>query len=112
MCPLFLELVIKFGYSQLTQIPFVLNRTHLYLVVPDPHYPPHDFLDHSALGGRVGLIDADVHGPSLPSLVSLEEDTLPLTQRGDNKLLVPPVVGGVRLMSYGFIAKGASQGKG
>ena len=66
----------------------------------------------AALGGRVGLIDADVHGPSLPSLVSLEEDTLPLTQRGDNKLLVPPVVGGVRLMSYGFIAKGASQGKG
>ena len=31
----------------------MLNRTHLYLVVPDPHYPPHDFLDHSALGGRV-----------------------------------------------------------
>ena len=65
----------------------------------------------AALGGRVGLIDADVHGPSLPSLVSLEDDALPLTQRAENKLLVPPVVGGVKLMSYGFIAKGASQGK-
>ena len=65
----------------------------------------------AALGGRVGLLDADVHGPSLPSLVSLEPETLPLVQRGDTKLLVPPVVGGVKLMSYGFIAKGASQGK-
>ena len=47
----------------------------------------------AALGGRVGLIDADVYGPSLPSLVQLEDDALPLTQRGDNKLLVPAVVG-------------------
>ena len=27
----------------------------------------------AALGGRVGLIDADVYGPSLPSLVRLED---------------------------------------
>ena len=86
----------------------------------------------AAIGGRVGLIDADVYGPSLPSLVrleddpnptpnpkpdpdpnpdpnpnpnpnpnpkpnprqvQLEDDALPLTQRGDNKLLVPAVVG-------------------
>ena len=65
----------------------------------------------AALGGRVGLVDADVHGPSLPSLVSLGAEALPLTQRAENKLLVPPVVGGVKLMSYGFIAKGAAQGK-
>ena len=64
----------------------------------------------AALGGRVGLLDADVHGPSLPSLVEVPPDTLPVLQRAESKLLVPPVVGGVKLMSYGFIAKGASQG--
>jgi len=52
-----------------------------------------------------------VHGPSLPSLVELPDDALPLLQRGDNKLLQPPLVGGVKLMSYGFIAKGASAGR-
>lgn len=63
------------------------------------------------MGGRVGLLDADVHGPSLPSLVALPDDSLPLLQRASDKLLVPPLVGGVKLMSYGFIAKGASSGK-
>ena len=63
------------------------------------------------LGGRVGLLDADVHGPSLPSLVRLPAEALPVTQRAKDKLLAPPLVGGVRLMSYGFIAKGASTGR-
>ena len=31
----------------------------------------------AAIGGRVGLIDADVYGPSLPSLVRLEDDPNP-----------------------------------
>ena len=65
----------------------------------------------AGLGARVGLLDADVHGPSLPSLVALSEGSLPIVQRADNKLLTPPLVGGVRLMSYGFIAKGASTGR-
>ena len=65
----------------------------------------------AGLGGRVGLIDADVHGPSLPSLVQLPDGALPLTQRAETKLLRPALVGGVKLMSYGFIAKGASSGR-
>jgi Mrp family chromosome partitioning ATPase len=65
----------------------------------------------AGIGARVGLLDADVHGPSLPSLVALPEGSLPIVQRSDNKLLTPPLVGGVRLMSYGFIAKGASTGR-
>ena len=63
------------------------------------------------LGGRVGLLDADVHGPSLPSLVTLQDGALPLVQKADTKLLQPPLAGGVKLMSYGFIAKGASTGR-
>ena len=65
----------------------------------------------AAMGGRVGLLDADVHGPSLPSLVSLPAGTLPLEQRAKSKLLRPARVGGVALMSYGFIAKGAAAGE-
>ena len=63
------------------------------------------------MGGRVGLLDADVHGPSLPSLVALPEGSLPLLQKAETRLLQPAQIGGVRLMSYGFIAKGASSGK-
>lgn len=62
------------------------------------------------LGGRVGLLDADVHGPSLPSLVSLPEGSLPVVQSTSTKLLRPPSAHGVKLMSYGYIAKGASAG--
>ena len=88
----------------------------------------------AARGGRVGLLDADIHGPSLPSLVALPDGTLPLVQDGASKLIkpaqvraaaaacAPPAlsrriprsaraqVGGVRLMSYGHIAKGAAAG--
>ena len=90
----------------------------------------------AARGGRVGLLDADIHGPSLPSLVALPDGTLPLVQDGASKLIkpaqvraaaaalcLPPAlsrphpalraraqVGGVRLMSYGHIAKGAAAG--
>ena len=63
------------------------------------------------MGGRVGLLDADVHGPSLPSLVALPSGSLPLLQHSDSRLLDPPSVGGVKLMSYGFIAKGAHGSK-
>ena len=48
---------------------------------------------------------------SLPSLVQLPDGALPLTQRAETKLLRPALVGGVKLMSYGFIAKGASSGR-
>lgn len=64
----------------------------------------------AALGARVGLADADIHGPSLPSLVTLPEGSLPVLRQSENNLLRPPEVGGVKLMSYGFIAKGASTG--
>ena len=46
----------------------------------------------AARGGRVGLLDADIHGPSLPSLVALPDGTLPLVQDGASKLIRPAQV--------------------
>jgi Mrp family chromosome partitioning ATPase/DUF971 family protein len=62
----------------------------------------------------VGLLDADVHGPSLPSLVAVPDDCLPLVRRDDaeagTKLLQPPEVEGIRLMSYGLVGVGSTAG--
>ncbi len=50
-------------------------------------------------GRRVGLLDADIHGPSQPRMmgVSARPETLP------DKRLVPLVAHGVRLMSLGLL---------
>ncbi len=53
----------------------------------------------SLKGARVGILDADVYGPSLPSLVSVPGAEL-LT--APNGLIVCPEYKGVKLMSYGF----------
>jgi len=49
-------------------------------------------------GLRVGLLDADVYGPSLPTLLRPEDCTL--YQRGD--LIVPIDVLGLKAMSFGW----------
>ena len=52
---------------------------------------------------KVGIFDADIHGPSLPTLVSPVDTTLRELNLGDLKLIVPPVYEGVKCMSYGFV---------
>jgi len=51
-------------------------------------------------GLRVGLLDADVYGPSLPTLLRPEETTL--YQREDG-LILPLDVEGLKVMSFGWI---------
>lgn len=53
-----------------------------------------------AEGHRVGLLDADVYGPSLPTMVSPRDTAL--RQDPVTGLVGAPVYEGVRLMSYGF----------
>ena len=58
----------------------------------------------SRLGLRVGLFDADLYGPSLPTLVNRGEWAgvgLPLTP-GPNPTLTPFTYRGVKTMSYGY----------
>ncbi len=50
-------------------------------------------------GASVGLMDADVYGPSIPTMVGIE-GTQP--QVGDN-MMIPPDAGGVKIMSIGFM---------
>lgn len=59
----------------------------------------------SKLGKKVGIFDADVYGPSLPTLVNTEEYGL----RSDidfPEKIVPHEYDGVKAMSYGFVSKG------
>ena len=52
-------------------------------------------------GARVGLLDADVYGPSLPTLLGVQGR--PATEeRGDKKVILPLAHLGLKLMSMGF----------
>ena len=49
------------------------------------------------LGARVGLMDADVYGPSIPTLMGADAQP----EQKDNKI-TPPVSHGIKLISMGF----------
>ncbi len=51
-------------------------------------------------GARVGLLDADIYGPNIPTMMGVER----LPPPKDNKL-VPAEAYGVQLMSIGFLVK-------
>jgi ATP-binding protein involved in chromosome partitioning len=51
------------------------------------------------LGAKVGLLDCDIYGPSIPLMMGTNERP---TVSDDNKL-IPPVAHGVKLMSMGFL---------
>ncbi len=54
-------------------------------------------------GAKVGLMDADVYGPNVPTMLGVHEQPklVKHPQRGD--LFVPPVGNGVKVMSMGFL---------
>jgi ATP-binding protein involved in chromosome partitioning len=51
----------------------------------------------SQLGRRVGILDADVYGHSIPHLLGLRQKPVVV-----DKMIVPPVKDGLKLMSIGF----------
>lgn len=56
------------------------------------------------LGAKVGLIDADIYGPSVPIMFNVE-NRRPNVQKIDDKNLIIPVESyGVKLLSIGFFA--------
>ncbi len=51
------------------------------------------------MGAKVGLMDADVYGPSIPTMTGVE-GSVPTVR---NEMMVPPEAGGVKIMSIGFM---------
>jgi ATP-binding protein involved in chromosome partitioning len=54
------------------------------------------------LGARVGLLDCDIYGPSIPLMMGINQR--PTVSAGEK--LVPPANYGVKLMSMGFLLDG------
>ena len=54
------------------------------------------------LGARVGLLDCDIYGPSIPLMMGVHQRPFV----SDQNKLVPPMNHGVKLMSMGFLLDG------
>ena len=55
----------------------------------------------SELGHRVGVLDADIYGHSIPHILGIRQKPVAVDQ-----LIVPPVKGDLKLMSIGFFLDG------
>lgn len=59
----------------------------------------------SKAGATVGLLDADIYGPSIPLLFGAEHEPVEMDQVGDAELMRPVVKEGISLFSIGFLSK-------
>jgi ATP-binding protein involved in chromosome partitioning len=55
------------------------------------------------LGAKVGLIDADISGPSVPTMFNVEGEQPSVKKVGEKNIIVPITQYGVKLMSIGFL---------
>ncbi len=53
-------------------------------------------------GYRVGLADADIYGPSVPTLFNIENEQIMVTEVEGKQLMVPFEKYGIKMMSVGF----------
>jgi ATP-binding protein involved in chromosome partitioning len=58
----------------------------------------------SRLGADVGLIDADIYGPSVPTMFNCEYEQPGVVEENGKKWILPVEQYGVKLMSIGFLA--------
>ncbi len=54
-------------------------------------------------GAKVGLIDADIFGPSQPIMFGVENEQLAVSERDGRQLMVPIEKYGVKVLSIGFL---------
>lgn len=55
------------------------------------------------VGAKVGLIDADIFGPSIPTMFNCANEQPGIVKKGDKNLIVPIEQYGVKLLSIGFL---------
>lgn len=54
-------------------------------------------------GAKVGIVDADIYGPSIPTMFGVENEKPNVIQHEGRNLLVPLESHNIRLMSIGFV---------
>ncbi len=54
-------------------------------------------------GAKVGVIDADIFGPSMPTMFNCEHEQPGIRKEGDKNLIIPIEQYGVKLISIGFL---------
>ena len=57
----------------------------------------------SKTGAKVGVIDADIFGPSMPTMFNCEHEQPGIRKEGDKNLIIPIEQYGVKLISIGFL---------
>jgi ATP-binding protein involved in chromosome partitioning len=55
-------------------------------------------------GAKVGLIDADIYGPSIPTMFNCEHEQPHIKQINGKNIIIPIEQYGVKLLSIGFLA--------
>ncbi|WP_200978454.1 Mrp/NBP35 family ATP-binding protein [Echinicola sp. 20G] len=57
----------------------------------------------AATGAKVGLVDADISGPSVPTMFNVEGEQPAVKQENGKNIIIPIEQYGVKLMSIGFL---------
>ncbi len=57
-------------------------------------------------GARVGLLDADVYGPNIPTMLGVVDEPKLHREENGHESFIPPTAHGIKVMSMGFLIKG------
>ena len=56
-------------------------------------------------GAKVGLLDADIYGPSIPLMLGMKGTEMDVEMDQEKRKLVPPEYEGIKVVSFGFFAQ-------
>jgi len=57
----------------------------------------------SKLGAKVGLVDADIFGPSIPTMFNCENEQPTIKKKNNKNIIIPLQQYGIKLLSMGFL---------